>query len=289
MSSQFPIRSLSSQESRIVLTLTEQGRRSLDRKEAIAMLGTSPNATDHVIRSLRRKGWLETAGHGKFLLIPPDQGAEALGEGNLLALASRITEPHPYYIGYGTAAFHYGLTTQHRNVISLVSPVRLRNRRLQDTKVRIVNPVPRKFFGFGPVDVLGFKLIMSDVEKTAIDCVDRPDLAGGVGEAAAILATASRRCDWSRTAEYLERIGTKPLIQRFGWLADHVGAEMPPAMRARLLFLASQGRQAFLGPRQPVRDGIGYDGIWRIQVNVKREELHGSAGLGQRQSVRTAP
>jgi predicted transcriptional regulator of viral defense system len=42
----------------------------------------------------------------------------------MLALASRIA--NPYYIGFSTAAAHFGLTTQHRNVIFLVTPVRLR-------------------------------------------------------------------------------------------------------------------------------------------------------------------
>src|SRR5450631_261889 len=171
-------RSLSQQESRVVLGLNERGRREATREEIIRLLGGGPKAADHVIESLRRKGWLERASWGKYLLIPPDQGPAALGESNLLALASRIIEP--YYIGYGTAATHYGLTTQHRNVIWLVTPVHLRDRRVGDAEVKIVNPVPHKFFGFGPVDVLGYKVTISDREKTAIDCIDRPELAGGV-------------------------------------------------------------------------------------------------------------
>jgi predicted transcriptional regulator of viral defense system len=35
---------------------------------------------------------------------------------NLLARASRVADP--YYIGFATAASHYGLTTQQRNIIS---------------------------------------------------------------------------------------------------------------------------------------------------------------------------
>jgi predicted transcriptional regulator of viral defense system len=54
---------------------------------------------------------------------PAGPRADALGETNLLALASRVADK--YYLGYGTAAAHYGLTTQHRNVIWLVTPERL--------------------------------------------------------------------------------------------------------------------------------------------------------------------
>jgi predicted transcriptional regulator of viral defense system len=281
---EFVTRSLSPQESRVVLALAEQGRREIARPEIVQLLGVSQKAADHVINSLRRKGWLERASWGKYLLIPPDQGPEALGESNLLALASRIIEP--YYIGYGTAATHYGLTTQHRNVIWLVTPVHLRDRMVGDAEVKIVNPVPHKFFGFGPVDVLGYKVIISDREKTAIDCIDRPELAGGVGEAAYILGTASRRFDWGKAADYLERIGSTGLVRRIGWLADHAGADIPAGERERLLRLAGHSRKAFLGPKGEVKDAIGYDQTWRLFVNVTREELHGSAGLGRRRTVK---
>lgn len=281
-------RSLSPQESRVVLALTERGQRETTRQEIVKLLGGNPKIADHVIESLRRKGWLERATWGEYLVIPPEQGPDALGNSNLLALASRIA--NPYYIGFGTAAAHYGLTTQHRNVIFVVTPVRLRARDVGESRVRIVNLSASKFFGFEPVDVLGYKVMISDREKTAIDCIDRPALAGGVGEAATILATASRRFDWTRASDYLEKTGSGALARRFGWLADYVQADAPPATRDRVLTLAARSRKTWIGP-DPARAGavegaIGYDVTWRLFVNVKREELQGSAGLGRRKTVK---
>ena len=281
-------RSLSPQESRVVLALTEQGKRETTREEIVELLGGSPKVADHVIESLRRKGWLERATWGEYLVIPPEQGPDAIGNSNLLALASRIA--NPYYIGFGTAATHYGLTTQHRKVIFVVTPVRLRAREVGESRVRIVNLSANKFFGFESVDVLGYKVMISDREKTAIDCIDRPVLAGGVGEAAIILATASRRFDWTKAANYLEKIGSGALARRFGWLADYVKADVPPAVRDRLLTLAARSRKTWLGPdparARAVQGAIGYDETWRLFVNLKWEELYGSAGLGQRKVVK---
>lgn len=281
-----PTRSLSPQESRVVLALREAGQLGVAREEILELLGASPKAVDNIIESLRRKGWLERASWGKYLLVPPEHGAEALGNSNLLAQASLIAER--YYIGYATAAAHYGMTTQHRSVIFLVTPEHVRPRRVGEAQVRIVNPSPHKFFGFEPVDELGYKVMMSDREKTAIDCVDRPALAGGVGEAAIILATASRRFDWNKAAEYLQRIESGALVRRFGWLADHAQAEIPPNVRARLMSMSGRSTRAWLGPspERKVDGAIGYDHAWRIFVNVPREELHGSAGLGRRKPVR---
>jgi len=253
------------------------------RGEIIDMLGVSPQAADHVIRSLRRKGWLERASWGRYLLVPPEMGPDALEESNVLALASRLAEP--YYFGYETAAMHHGLTTQHRQVIQLVTPVRTRSRRVLDTEVRIVNPVPRKLFEFGPVDVLGYTVMMPDREKTAIDCIDRPDLAGGEGEAATILATACRRIDWHKAASYLERISSKTLARRFGWLAERADASIPEDVRTHLQDLAKGAGRAYFGPRIPKPGAIGYQESWQITANVASHELSDSADIARPRSV----
>ena len=271
----------------MVLALIERRRREATRAEIVELLGGRAKAADHVIESLRRKGWLERATWGEYLLVPPERGPDALGDSNLLALASRVADP--YYIGFGTAAAHYGLTTQHRNVIFVVTPVRLRAREVGESRVRFVNLSDNKFFGFEPVDVLGYKVMISDREKTAIDCIDRPALAGGVGEAASILATASRRFDWNKAVGYLERINSGALARRLGWLVDYVKADVPPAARDRLLQLAARSRKTWLGPdparARAVPGAIGYDKTWCLFVNVKREELHDSAGLGRRKAI----
>ena len=280
------VRSLSPQESRVVLALAEEKRREVGREEIIKLLGVSPKAADHVIESLRRKGWLERASWGKYLIIPPEEGPDALGETNLLALASRVA--NPYYIGYGSAAGHYGMTTQHRRVIFVVTPVRVRARRVGEGRVRIVSPKQGKFFGFGPVEVFGYKVMMSDREKTAIDCIDRPALAGGEAEAASILATASRRLDWAKALQYLERIDSTALVRRFGWVMEHVKADMPENVRTRMLSLAARGPRTWMGPNPAVKakGAIGYDKPWHLFVNVSRDDLRESAGLGRRKTLK---
>src|SRR6185437_16121308 len=278
-------RTLGPQESRIVLALRESDRAETTRAEIASVLGTSLKAADHVIESLRRKGWLERAAWGKYLLIPPEQGPDVLGNSNLLALASHIIDP--YYFGFGTAAAHYGLTTQVRSVIYVVAGEERRGRSVHDARVHIVKQTMNKFFGFSEIDVLGYKVKMSDREKTSIDCVDHPEFAGGVGEAASILATAARRYDWDKAVDYLARVGAGTLARRFGWLCDYVKAEIPPAARARIEKLAAKSRKTWLGapPQQKVQDAIGYDQVWRVFTNVPRAELHESAGLGQRKIV----
>ena len=88
---------------------------------------------------------------------------------------------------------------------------------------------------------------------------------------------------------YLQRIESGALVRRFGWLADHVVADMPAETHERLIGMTGGGStRARLGPLHyhKVQDAIGYDKTWRLFVNVSHEELHGSAGLGRRKTVR---
>ena len=281
----FKIRSLSANESRVVLALTEQHRRNISRKEVIELLPDSTRqAADQVIHSLQEKGWLERAGWGRYLLIPPDQGPDALGDSNLLALASQLASP--YYIGFGTAAAHYGLTTQHRQVIWLVTPRHIRSQKIQGTEVRIVNLGSRRFFGFGEIDVFGYPVTMSDREKTMLDCVDRADLAGGIGEAAQIFATGARRCDWQKLADYLNRINTISLVRRIGYLADHTEATVPDNIRQRLMTMADRPGVSFFGPRKAPDNVVGFVSKWRLMVNAPIADLSESAGMAKTRALK---
>ena len=109
-------RSLSPQESRVVLALAEHHQREATRADIIRVLGGSAKAVDNVIESLRRKGWLERATWGKYLLVPADQGPDAIGDSNLLALASRITER--YYMRYYVFAKNKTSMSNRRNAYS---------------------------------------------------------------------------------------------------------------------------------------------------------------------------
>ena len=84
-------------------------------------------------------------------------------------------------------------------------------------------------------------------------------------------------------------IDSGALARRFGWLTDHAKADVPPDIRERVLQLAAKSRKTWLGLSARARrfkDVIGYDKSWRIFVNVPRQELHGSAGLGRRKTIK---
>ena len=264
-------RSLSSTESRLVLGLTETGRRELTRRDAIERFALSEKSADDILQSLVRKGWLVRAGHGKYLLIPPEWGATPLGESNTLALASQLTTDG--YIAFSTAAAHWALTTQMRSVIWIVTRTHARNRHINDSEVRFARLPAKAIFAIERVEIYGYPVPMSDREKTVLDCIAYPDRAGGISEASAILAKAARHWRWDKAVEYKERLGNIALIQKVGYLCDAAHIEMPSLLRSRLRTRLKPSSRTYLVPRTRGNIETRYDREWGVVVNVDTTSL----------------
>ena len=88
--------------------------------------------------------------------------------------------------------------------------------------------------------------------------------------------------------DYLERIHSTALVRGLGWLVDHVKADVLADIREGLLRRAARGPKTWMGPNQnvKVREAVGYDETWRLFVNVRREELRESGGLGHRMTLK---
>ena len=234
------------------------------------MLGT-PSRADPVIRSLIRKRWLERIAAGRYLLIPADRGPKGIPDSNLLGLVKHLAES--YYVGYATAAAHYRFTTQARSTLWIVTPRHVADRTVRGVLFRFVNVVPRKFFGCASVRVLGREIVMSDREKTVLDCVDKIDNAGGIAEVARIISRATPKIEWPRFCDYARRLGSVAAVQRFGYLADRVSTQMTREARAGLQAQIKKHSRSYLGPTARWGKQATYDAEWRILVNVPQREI----------------
>lgn len=130
----------------------------------------------------------------------------------------------------------------------------------------VVTLSAHRFFGFHPQWFDGEKVQVTDVEKTLVDCLDRPDLCGGIVEAAKGIRIAWQegRLDCEKLLQYALRMGNRAVIKRFGFIVEAVGLasaqEMEP-WRAQL----SSGYSP-LDPQLPTEGR--YDSRWRLLVNL---------------------
>jgi predicted transcriptional regulator of viral defense system len=264
------LRSLGPAESRVVLSFREQERSVVRAADIVALLGSETSARK-VIRNLIRKGWLSRIVGGKYMLLPPEHGPENLGENNNLALAAAAVDPS--YIGWWSAAAWHGFTTQKPMTVFVAVLRQTPPRSIEGSDIRFIKVTPRKFFGHRPYDVYGRSVPISSPEKTLVDCLDRPDLAGGAAELTRITDTALLEIDLQELLTTAHAMKSKALLQRLGFLADLVGKPLPDEARQSLRNAIPKSYRSHFGRAEPREGDIGYVAAWGLAVNARQSDL----------------
>jgi predicted transcriptional regulator of viral defense system len=264
------LRTLGPAESKVVLSFREQGRSVVRVSDVLDLLG-SENSARKVIRNLLRKGWLSRIVGGRYMFLPPEHGPENLGENNVLALAAAAVEPS--YIGWWSAAAHHGFTTQKPLSVLVAVLKQTPSRTIEGSEVRFIKIASRKFFGHENYDVYGRKVSISTPAKTLIDCLDRPDLAGGPTELTRIVHRALGQLDFSNVLSAATAMKSKAALQRLGFIADLVERPLPDDMRQTLRDAIPKSYRSHFGRAERREGDIGYVAAWGLYVNAKREDL----------------
>jgi predicted transcriptional regulator of viral defense system len=267
---QFNLRTLGPAESKVVLSFREQGRSVVLASDVMHLLG-SENSARKVIRNLIRKCWLSRIVGGRYMLLPPEHGPENLGENNILALAAAAVDPS--YVGWWSAAAYHGFTTQKPMAVLVAVLRQTPSRTIEGSEVRFVTVAPRKFFGHQVYKVYDRSVAISTPAKTLIDCLDRPDLAGGPAELARITHSALAKIEPAKLLAAATAFKSKAVLQRLGFLADLVERPLPDDLCRTLREAIPKSHRTHFGRAERREGDIGYVAAWGLYVNVRREDL----------------
>ena len=263
-------RTLSPTESKLVMELEWEERKILSLQDIAQMLHVYYPQARRLAHVLQRKQWLNRIAPGKYQFIPANRGREAVPDMNPLLVGSVLVTP--YYYSYATANHHYGFTAQVPATVYLVTTHSHRTVHLRDVTYRFVAVTPAKFFGFHTVRVLTTEVMMAEPEKALVDSLDKPRLAGGIVEVAALLAAARNHVAWGKVSEYALRMDNRSLVQRLGYVADLLHLPLPATIREQLRAAVQHGK-TYLGPTTMWGTGGQYDAVWQIVVNVPQDQL----------------
>jgi len=264
------LRTLGPNEAKVVLSLRERNSEVVRATDIIGILGSEPTARK-VVRNLVRKGWLSRLVGGRYMFLPPEHGPENLGENNVLALAGAVIDPS--YVGWWAAASFHGLTTQKPMSIAVAVLRQVPARTIEGADIRFVTLTRRKFFGFARYDVYGRQVALSTPAKTVVDCIDRPELAGGPAEVSRIVYGAMTSVDPHELAATALQMKSTALLQRLGFLADLVGWKLPEDVRNQLRSAIAKSARSTFGRGERREHDIGYVANWGLFVNASRRDL----------------
>jgi predicted transcriptional regulator of viral defense system len=272
------VRSLSATEAKVVLSMEAERAQVVTLAEVRRRAGISAAFARKLTHALVRKAWLQRVRRGVYLLNPSRYGPEPVPETDPLRIGRHLAEP--YYFGYATAAELLGLLPQIGRTYYVVTPARVTPSRSGPAEFRVVRCTRDRFFGTRPIARRGQTVVISDLERTVLDCLDRPELSGGIPGVVQVLATAKPRLDWGRIRRYLRRLANRSLTLRLGHLAELVRPDEPlPSSWIESARPKPDEPYVPLGPPREFGRRGPHDRRWHVVRNIPEARLLGEVTI----------
>lgn len=266
------ITGLGPEEAALLSTLASTGKEIFTVDDARQAVEADLNVASRLSK-LEAKGWLERLEKGKYMIVPLEAGPEREWSENALVLASHLI--HPAAVGYWSALHHWAMTEQVPRQVYVQSTSRKKPNRIEVLRVRFrfVTVTERKFFGFAREHIGHHSVRVTDREKTILDCLDRPDLSGGIVEVAKAIRSSADLLDWNRLDDYAERLGSGAVVKRLGFLLDamKISVEDREDRLARWRQRLSAGISKLDPSNQRQAHRIATE--WRLWINVDEDLL----------------
>jgi predicted transcriptional regulator of viral defense system len=272
------IRTLSPQETRLLNALSVAGKSVFTVEDARAIANGGISNLARLLSRLTHKRWLLRLERGRYLILPLAAGMEGTYAAHEFVLASRLVQP--YAIAYWSALRYHGFTEQVPQTVTVMSPVRRRDVVVPELGFRchFVYVAAERFFGSVTVLVDDQPVIVTDPARTVLDCLARPDLCGGIVEAAKGVYGYAQQPDArpDRLTDYAVRMGNQAVVKRLGYLVKllDLPTKFPDAGWTEAVAKWQADLSAGfvrLDPRLPPKGP--YDRRWRLRLNVPVERL----------------
>lgn len=263
-------RTLGKIESKLLNALSSQDKTIFTIAEAQKVTGTSLATTRKMLFDLVKKKWLIRLTPGKYLIVPLSAGEEGEYSENWYIIAKNLIEPELYYISYYSALEIHEMTIQPVFTVYVSTPKRKTPKEILGATFRFIYVQPKDIWGIEEIWVTpSQKVKVSDLERTIVDCLDRPDLCGGIGEIAKGIWSKRDQIDYWKLVEYTKRLGRSSVAKRLGFLLEtyKIGGEDILSELKEML----SPRYLKLDPSLEISGR--YDSKWKLRINLDPEEL----------------
>jgi len=263
-------KSLGGTSGRLLATLAARGQKLFTSQDALEVLGGDPQAIAKLLHDLVNRRWLKRLEKGKYMILPLASGVEGLYTYHEFVIAASLVSP--YYISYWTALNYYGFTEQVSQTVFVATTRRKQEVEVSGLTYKFVTLVPRKFFGFVQEWIEEQKVNVAQPEKAVLDCLDHPEYAGGIVEAAKGLwyGAEEGRLDFEVLTQYAESMGNRTIFKRLGYLAEIFDLPVRGKCVETWQRMTSSG-YSLLDPLAS-RNGP-YNSRWKLKVNLERGDL----------------
>jgi len=249
--------------------LKRSGKTIFTLEDAVSTYGKERSKTVLFLSDLVKRKVITRIKSGVYLIL--DVGLENAQLSNWPIIASHLAGDKPYYLSYYAAMRFHGMTTHPLFDITLTMPGRHRAKKVDLITYHFIYSKPQYFWGFRSLWVTKQnKVNVSDLERTILDGLDRPDLCGGIKEVVRGIWVKQNEIDWKKLAKYARKFHTVAAVKRLGFILEmqDLGTNIIPQL---IKIVAHTKGYVLLDPNGD-KEGKFLD-RWYMRININTEEL----------------
>jgi predicted transcriptional regulator of viral defense system len=264
-------KTLGAESASLITKLASEGRSIFSIADAQELSGKSYSTVLKDLRRLVDAGWVVKLSSGIYALVPLSAGSEAIPEANRYMIARELIKPASYYLSHDSAFELHNMLTRPVTTVTVASPRRLGNRTVLKVPYRFIYVPKEKIWGISSIWVTPSEQVqISDMERTILDGLARPELCSGISEVATGLWMRKDDLDWEKMILYVQKMGSLVVAKRLGYLLEFYGLGLSHISQLREMIGESY---ALLDPMFPAEGP--YLARWRLQINVDTKTLEG--------------
>lgn len=231
---------------------------------------TMAKADYEFIENLARQGVL-TQLRSSLYAVNPHTVVGLIHLPNWHKVAVALVHPKDHYIGYYSALQIHELVTQPalREYIVVKEQFYPKVRNIAGIPFEVISTKENRFFGFRKHWINDHdKVYCSDIEKTIIDCIYKPQYAGGLEGIIKAIDKAKNKIKPSLLVEYAIQLKVQAVLKRLGYILESMG--LYPTEQNILNQLISEAYTK-LDPSLKIKGR--FNRKWRIEDNVDLEDI----------------
>jgi len=180
-----------------------------------------------ILAAMVNTGMLMKLSRDLYCIIPLNADPESYSPDSKI-VAKCIMKGKEYYLAYSTAIHILGLTG-HPGTRTMVATMRQKQPSIKNIKGRefqFIDHSNGRFFGYQETWVTQQEQAMvSDLEKTIVDAVSKPQFCGGIVEVGKAIYHSEERTELQKLFYYLARNRRHAAKKRYLFLSDLLGLE----------------------------------------------------------------
>lgn len=252
----------------MISRLADLGMDFFDVEDLQNEFGLEPDQSRSLAHRLTQQGLVRRIKRNLYATAPPaDWQRPGVVSANWFRAAAEIVQPAPYFLAYYTAMEIHRMTQQPLRTVFIAVSRQRKSVSTGNITFRFTTLKPERFFGFEEMEVeQGFSVRVANLERTFIDCADRPELCGGLEEVVRGFVRRHVDLDADRLIRYLVRLDQPFLVKRLGFLLEAAGHGDPELLWDLEKLAKGTKRYVLLDKRGP--ENGERNRRWGLTINV---------------------